>query len=147
MRVSAPKSFEFPSEDVHRATAVEVVHKGKTETEHGKKDQLTIVWRIDDERSQHSKDPLTLKQNMTNKVHPRSDFYRLLRALDIVVDDFDMDDLIGKHCLVDIRHTIRGKNTYADIVAYPKRKTLRQKSSVVIDDALSIRSERVEEGA
>lgn len=113
MKVKIQKAFQIPSVGVHRAVINEVVHKGETKTENGLKDQLTVVWQVEDPNADDGR--LEFRQNLTNKVHPTSHFYKLIRAVGFAIDfkredgmDFDTDCLIGHETWLDIRHTTRG---------------------------------------
>lgn len=141
MQVPIQKAFELPSEGSHRARVFEVIHKGPTKTEHGMKDQLTVVWIICDQTDAGG-DELLYKQNLTKKVHPTSHFYKLIRAMGFAVDfhaengrSFDTDKLIDKELWLDIRHTKQGGQVFADVVGY-SQKPVKRLVAVVINDAI-----------
>ncbi len=141
MQVPIDKGYELPSVGQHRARVFEVIHKGLTETENGTKDQLTVIWLICDQTDTGG-DALVYKQNLTNKVHPTSHFYKLIRAMGFTVDfnkengkSFDTDKLIDKELYLDIRYTEQGGKTYADVVGY-SQKPMRRMVAVVLDDAI-----------
>jgi len=126
-------NFELIPAGSHQAVCVKVYDIGIQKTEYQGKElikrQVIIQWILNEKRSIDGKLFICSKK-YTNSLHEKSGLLRDLLSWGIKLDDtsikegFELDDLIGKNCLLTFAHITKGGKTYSNIVsisALPKQ--------------------------
>lgn len=75
-------------------------------------------------KEENGEQPAVLSKEYTLSTHEKSGLRKLINACDPkalkigddgMVDEYDIENLLGKSCLVSIEHSQKGENTYANI--------------------------------
>lgn len=106
----------------HRGVLVDVVDLGMVETTwQGQKKSAhmaRLVWQIDEPMPDGKL--FVVGQRYTLSLHPKSNLRKMLEtwrgaAFPVEVDDFDVETMIGRSCLVTVTHNTTQKGTFANV--------------------------------
>lgn len=134
---SKGEGSKFPpiSEGAQRAVCYAVVDIGEQKVVFEKNersvDQVVIIWELPDEVVETDDGPIvrTISKTYTKSLHEKSALYKDLRSwrgkefTQEELDAFDLKNIIGAPCLLNIVHKKKGDNVYANIasiMALPK---------------------------
>lgn len=117
------KSFTPPDEGVHLACACDVVDLGIADHGFGDKHYIEIRWQLEDVNPETG-ERFIVRRRYTNTLHEKSALARDLQTwrgrkfTKAELDGFDVEQIIGKPCQVQIAHklTEQGK-TFANVTA------------------------------
>lgn len=118
-------SFTPAPEGLHRCVCVDVVDLGIIKTNYmGNeflKDMLRIVWQTEDKMP--SGKPYIITRRYTNSTHKKAalrqhcETWRGKAFTDEEFAAFDLDQLLGKNCQIQIAHNVSNGETYANVMA------------------------------
>lgn len=134
---SKGEGSKFPpiSEGSQRAVCYAVVDIGEQKVVFEKSersvDQVVIIWELPDEVVETDDGPVvrTISKTYTKSLHEKSALYKDLRSwrgkefTQEELDAFDLKNIVGVPCLLNIVHKKKGDNVYANIasiMALPK---------------------------
>lgn len=129
-KAAGSNDFQPASIGPHAAICIDVVARGLQQTAFGAKDKVWIIWAIDEDMDDGK--PQIVLQQYTNSLHEKSHMGRHLAGwrgkpfTDAERDGFDLENLIGKKCLLNITHSQNAGRTYANvdsIMPLPKSMT------------------------
>ena len=123
-----PSEFKPLDAGTHLAICDAVVAVGLQETKFGIKDTLFLRFEVPAERIQYIKDgeeidePMTIWARYNNNLHEKAKLRQHLeawRGKDFTpqeeVDGFDLSTLLGKPCVISVKHNQNGNKTYANV--------------------------------
>ncbi len=123
-----PSEFKPLDAGTHLAICDAVVAVGLQETKFGIKDTLFLRFEVPAERIQYIKDgeeidePMTIWARYNNNLHEKAKLRQHLeawRGKDFTpqeeVDGFDLSTLLGKPCVISVKHIQDGSKTYANV--------------------------------
>jgi len=123
-----PSEFKLLDAGTHLAICDAVVAVGLQETKFGIKDTLFLRFEVPAERIQYIKDgeeidePMTIWARYNNNLHEKAKLRQHLeawRGKDFTpqeeVDGFDLSTLLGKPCVISVKHNQNGNKTYANV--------------------------------
>ena len=123
-----PSEFKLLDAGTHLAVCDAVVAVGLQETKYGNKDTLFLRFEVPAERIQYIKDGEEIDESMTiwarynNNLHEKAKLSQHLEAWrgeDFTpqeeVDGFDLTSLLGKPCVISVKHNQNGNKTYANV--------------------------------
>ena len=123
-----PSEFKPLDAGTHLAICDAVVAVGLQETKFGIKDTLFLRFEVPAERIQYIKDgeeidePMTIWARYNNNLHEKAKLRQHLEAWlgknftpQEEVDGFDLSTLLGKPCVISVKHIQDGNNTYANV--------------------------------
>lgn len=122
--------FTPASAGPHAAICIDVVARGLQMTKFGAKDKVWLIWAIDEDTEDGK--PQIVLQQYTNSLHEKSTMGRHLaawRGKAFTAEEragFDLENLIGHKCLLNIVHNESGDRIYANvdsIMKLPKNMT------------------------
>jgi len=123
-----PKEFELPEAEVYPGALVSIFDLGIQESSFGEKHQVHLVFEIDYDKADGKK--FLIGQTYTASLYEKAALRKVAEALlrrsmtNEEADDFDLFDLLGKSCLVDVVHNIgKGKHegkTFANVNSISK---------------------------
>lgn len=115
--------FNPAPEGLHQAVCVDVVDKGMVTGQYGTKHQIQIRWQIDYADEETGRRPLvvksyTLSLNEKAVLRHHLEAWRGKQFSAQELDGFDLENLIGANCQLQVVHNL-GKNgtTYANVQA------------------------------
>lgn len=147
MGVIAKKSggsgFEPCPAGVHQACCVDVIDLGLLPSKFLNKDgtpkkqhKIRIVWQVEELREQDGK-PFIVQKRYTSSLDDRANLRKDLESwrgrafTEQELEGFDLDVLMGVNCLLNVQHTTKGTDVYADIAAImPLRKGMAKMNAV-----------------
>lgn len=106
---------------LHRAVCVDVVDLGLVKSQYGDREKIRLVWEID-EQTDNDK-PFLVQQMYTPSLHEKAKLRQHLEAWRGRVfsaeerKGFDMDNILGASCQLQIVHNTNGDNTYANVAS------------------------------
>lgn len=109
----------LPPAGTYRAVCVDVVVLGERETRFGFKDQLDIVWALDDEHPAGG--AARIQRRYTESLNEKSNLSRDLEAwrgkrfTHEERKGFDIEKLLGAPCLLSVVHNDSSGTTYANV--------------------------------
>jgi hypothetical protein len=133
MFVPAPNdsSFELPPAGTHLAVCYRVIDLGTQETTYKgqakKQHKILLSWELPEEKMEDGR-PFTISQRYTWSMSEKASLRRDLeswRGLPFTERDFgeggfDVKNILGKACLLNIVHTDKGDKKYANIASISK---------------------------
>jgi hypothetical protein len=128
---SKGEGSKFPpiSEGAQRAVCYAVVDIGEQKVVFEKNersvDQVVVIWELPDEVVETDDGPIvrTISKTYTKSLHEKSALYKDLRSwrgkefTKEELDAFDLKNIIGAPCLLNIVHKTKGDNVYANIAS------------------------------
>jgi hypothetical protein len=128
-----PSEFKPLDAGTHLAICDAVVAVGLQKTKYGNKDTLYLRFEVPAERSESTRDgeevdePVTIWALYNNSLHEKAKLRQHLeawRGKDFTpqeeVDGFDLSTLLGKPCMISVKHSQTGDKTYANVDAVAK---------------------------
>lgn len=125
--MSEGKEFEILASGAYPARLYQIIHMGVIDSgQYGPKDTVRLAFEFPTEKTtfkeENGEQPFVLSQEYTLSTHEKSNLRKVIHALigaeltDQEAESFDVEDLIGKECLVTVVHN-EGKNgkIYANI--------------------------------
>lgn len=126
---SKVQKVEIMEEGSYPARIYRIIHIGTIPSFEGKlQDKVRITFEFPTEMRVFSEEkgeqPQVLSKEYTLSTHEKSALRKLIVACDPkalkpdddgFVADYDIENLLGKPCLVSVEHTAKGENTYANI--------------------------------
>jgi len=118
-KAASGNDFAPASAGPHAAICIDVVARGLQETTFGMKDKVWIIWAIDEDMEDGK--PQIVLQQYTNSLHEKSQMGIQLagwRGRPFTAEEragFDLENVIGKKCLLNITHSTKGDRTYANV--------------------------------
>jgi hypothetical protein len=116
------KEFTPAPAGTHQAVCVDVVDLGVEETQWGKKHKVRIKWQIDEDME--SGKPFLVQKKYTASLHEKANLRHDLESwrgrafTESELAQFDLENLIGANCLVNIIHKPGSKGgTFANIAS------------------------------
>lgn len=106
------KEFTPAPEGLHQAVCIDVVDNGLVETQWGKLHKITIVWEIEEIDSE-TKKPFQVRNRYTLSLNEKANLRKHLeawRGRQFTKDQlkgFDVENLVGVNCQLQIIHNIR----------------------------------------
>lgn len=128
--MSAPKREPCP-EGLHPAVCVDVVELGVIQSQWGSKDTVELRWQVfptdpdnpaESLRTESGR-PFMIVQRFNASLHPKAGLYKLLTAwrgkkfTDAELQGFDLDNVLGAPCQLQVIHNHKEGQTYANIQA------------------------------
>ena len=124
-------NFDPMPEGTHQMVCFGVVDEGKQYSKKWDKEnyKIRVFWECPDERIDIEKDgvtknlPRVISKEYTLSIHPKSNLSQDLVAwrgkqfTPEELEGFDLSDLIGANCLIQIVHNFIGDKTYANIAS------------------------------
>jgi len=129
--VGEKKEFEITPKGNHLARVYQVIHLGTREEDYMGDIKLVDKVRITFElptlmksfKEGEPEKPTSIGQDYTNSMHEKANLCKLVEGItslnmDEVGESFDVTELIGKECLLNVEHKTSAKgNQYAKIVS------------------------------
>lgn len=134
-QTSGGSKFPPISEGTHTAICYSLVDIGVQKIVYDKTertaDQVVIAWELPDEVVETQDGPVTrtISKTYTKSLHEKSGLRKDLKSwrgrefTDEELEGFDLKNIVGAPCLINIVHTTKNQNTYANIssiMALPK---------------------------
>jgi hypothetical protein len=122
---SSGKKYEPIPAGTHQAVCYRIWDLGTQESQWGKKRQIRIAWELPEQRMEIDGDdlPKTMSRPFTNSLHPKSilrpflEGWRGKQFTQKELSGFDLNNIIGVNCMLQVMHKQVGENTYANITA------------------------------
>ena len=134
---------ELAPEGAHSAAVVQIIDLGTQDSgEYGPKHRMQIAYELVDEKTSEGVAMVVYRQ-YTFTSSPKGSLMKDLRAAFGIKDtDIEMDDLLGKACMVTVEHKETDAGTFANVVAVgmlPKgvkaKKATEELKSLYLDDS------------
>ena len=123
--VKSAGTFTPAPEGAHAAICVDVVdlgvmavtYAGATKEQH----KVEIIWQIDEARNDGK--PFSVKKRYTLSLHEKAALRKDLESWrgrpfsDAECQGFDLEDLIGQGCMLNVVHNVTGSATFANVAA------------------------------
>lgn len=125
----------------HPAIVISVIDLGVQRTANGNKPLLMLTFELplqpvtfkDDDGKEQTR-PRVISRRFTKSMHEKSSLRKFIERMrgakftDAQASDFDVAALLGKPCMLEIAHTMKGDKTYAniDLVSRYKGEALKQ---------------------
>ena len=111
------KKFEVPEDGLYKAVVADVVDIGEVETKFGKKHRVRFVYMLEDTDTEGRQ--FRLFQQMNVSLHEKSQMFKLIRRLTGTNPGltFDLEDLLGKQCQLDVQQSESDGKVYANVVS------------------------------
>ncbi len=113
------KKYEIPDEGLYKAVLADIIDIGEVDTQFGKKHRVRFIYFLED--CDKDGKQFRLMQQLNASLHEKSGMYKVIRRLmgkEIGdVKSFDLDVLIGKQCQLDVQHTEKEGETYANVMS------------------------------
>ena len=125
--VSAGESRTFTPapQGLHQAVCVDVIDMGVLEVTYGgktkKQRKIRLAWQIDEDMDDGK--PFLVQKRYTASLHEKATLRKELESwrgkpfTDDELAAFDMERLLGVNCQLNIQHTVKGGETYANVVS------------------------------
>lgn len=116
LNTTKTKEFELPEAEVYTGALVGIFDLGLQESQYGEKHQVHLVFEIDYDKQDGKK--FLVGNTYTASLYEKATLRKVAEALlrrsmsDEEAEDFDLFDLLGKACLVDVVHN-EGKGKHA----------------------------------
>jgi hypothetical protein len=125
LKESGGKKYDPIPAGTHQAVCYRIWDLGTQTSQWGKKRQIRIAWELPEQRMEiEGVDlPKTMSRPFTNSLHKKSilrPFLEGWRGKQFTSDElegFDLSNIIGVNCMLQVMHKQVGENTYANITA------------------------------
>lgn len=121
-------NFAPAPDGAHSAVCVDVVDLGNLDVTYNKKTKsqhkIKIVWQIDEDRDDGK--PHQVSQRYTLSLHEKAKLRADLESwrgkpfTDAELEGFDVENVIGVACMVNVVHNLSAGNVYANVAAIMK---------------------------
>lgn len=123
------KTFAPLEEGSYAARIYQIIHLGTIPGFQGAmQNKVRITFEFPTElkvfKEENGEQPQVLSKEYTLSTHEKSGLRKLIVACDPkalkvgddgLIEEYDIENLLGKSCLVSVEHTTKGENTYANI--------------------------------
>lgn len=121
--------YSILEEGSYAARIYQIIHLGTIQGFQGAmQNKVRITFEFPTElkvfKEENGEQPQVLSKEYTLSTHEKSGLRKLIVACDPkalkvgdggLIEEYDIENLLGKSCLVSVEHTTKGENTYANI--------------------------------